>query len=70
MGWGNKLTQKSEDCVRICMENINNLTSDRDQNLKLENGKRWLIKHEVDIACWLEVGVPWHKRKRKIDYQS
>ena len=63
--WGNKITTKTNGCIRICMENINNITSDQDKNLKLDNGKRWLIKNEVDIACWLEVGVPWHKRKRQ-----
>ena len=57
-GRGNKMTSKTDGCIRICMENINNITLDQDKNLKLDNGKRWLIKNEVDLACWIEVGVP------------
>ena len=64
-GWGSKLSPKTDGSIRIYMENINNITSDHDNHFKLDNAKRWLIKNEIDIACWLEVGVPWHKRKRK-----
>ena len=49
-GLGNKMTSKTNGCIRICMENINNITSDQDKKLKLDNGKIWLIKNEVDLA--------------------
>ena len=63
-GWGNTLETKQEGTIRITMENINNIPSRRDHNLKLDNGKKWLVENDVDIACWIETGVPWHKRHK------
>ena len=27
--------------------------------------KKWLIKKEIDIACWMELGLPWQKIRKK-----
>ena len=34
-------------------------------NVKLDQGKAWLIENDVDVACWIELGVPWHRNRRK-----
>ena len=52
------------------MENINNLGASTELNYKLDKGKKWLIKHEIDIACWIEMGVPWHKLRKKDSLQA
>ena len=38
-GWGSKIAQKSDGSIRISMENVNNISSDHEKNLKLDNGK-------------------------------
>ena len=57
--WGNPIEEKQDKCTRMCMENVNNLRSSTKFNYKLDKGKKWLIKKEVDIAYWLKVGLPW-----------
>ena len=32
-------------------------------NVKLNHGKIWLIKNKVDIAAWIEIGVPWQTKR-------
>ena len=68
--WGNPMTEKDENNVRICMENVNNITSMIDGNHKLDQAKAWLIKNDVDVACWIELGVPWHRRRLKEKLKS
>ena len=63
--WGHTMGNKDDDTIRIIMENINNIPSHKDHNLKLDNGKKWLIENDVDVACWIETGVPWHQRHRQ-----
>ena len=46
------------------MENINNIPTHKNANLKLDEGKKWLIKYDVDVACWIKTGFPWHQRRR------
>ena len=60
--WGNTMGGKDDNTIRIVMENINNILSNKDHNLKLDNGKKWLLENNVDVACWIETGVPWHQR--------
>ena len=62
--WGNKCDDKDDGVIQIVMENVNNIPSHKNSNLKLDDGKKWLIKHEVDVACWIETGVLWHQRRR------
>ena len=38
-GWGNKFDSKQEVTIRIIMEHVNNISSTRDFNLKLDNEK-------------------------------
>ena len=47
------------------MENINNIKAIKKGNPKLDHGKAWLIESETDIACWIELGIPWHKKQKK-----
>ena len=58
--WGNKMSIKPDSCFCIVMENINNIQATKKGNLKLNQGKAWLIENKVDLACWIELGVPWH----------
>ena len=32
-------------------------------NLRLDSDKKWIIENNVDMACWIETGVPWRQRK-------
>ena len=34
-------------------------------NLKLDQGKTWLIENNIAVACWIELGVPWHRNHCK-----
>ena len=68
--WGNKLRTKEENKVRICMENVNNIVSMTKGNHKLNQAKTWLIRNNIDIACWIELGVPWHQRRLKEKLKS
>ena len=68
--WGNKMGKKSEDCVQICMENVNVIKPQKSHNIKLDHGKVWLLKNNIYIACWIETGVPWHKQRRKNKLQQ
>ena len=43
------------------MENVKNISASCKGNHKLNQAKIWLIKKEVNIACWVELGVPWYK---------
>ena len=52
--------KKKDGTIQIVMENINNISSNREFNLKLDNGKKWLVENDVDAACWIETRVPWH----------
>ena len=68
--WGNVLKEKQENHIRICMENVNNIVTLIKGNHKLDQAKTWLIKHEIDVACWIELGVPWHRRRLKEKLKS
>ena len=68
--WGNKMKSKKENNVRICMENVNNIVSMIKGNHKLDQAKTWLIRNNIDIACWIELGVPWHRRRLKDKLKS
>ena len=45
------------------MENINNISSSKEFNLKLDHGKIWLIENNVDVAYCIKTGVLWHQQK-------
>ena len=47
------------------MENVNNIVTMIKGNHKLDQAKTWLIKHDINVACWIELGVPWHRRRLK-----
>ena len=38
--WGSKIAQKSDGSIRISMENVNNISSDHNKNLKLDSEKK------------------------------
>ena len=59
------MKSKKENKVQICMENVNNIVSMIKGNHKLDQAKTWLIQNNVDIACWIELGVPWHRQGLK-----
>ena len=61
--WGDKLCNKEEDTFRIAYQNINNLQTSHHADTKMEQGKDWLMKHEIDIIGWAEVGIAWQKCK-------
>ena len=39
-------------------------------NFKLDKGGKWLVKKEIDIACWLQLGVPWHTMQKQDQLQA
>ena len=47
------------------MENIDNLGISSEKNPKKEAAMNWIIRNEVDIACWQEIGIAWHKIRYK-----
>ena len=39
-GWSNNLDKKEDGTIRIITENVNNVSSQKNHNLKLDNGKK------------------------------
>ena len=63
--WGHWMEQKPDNCIRLVMENVNSIQASSTNNIKLHHGKTWLIENDVDVACWIELGVPWHRHRQK-----
>ena len=55
---------KKDGTIQLVMENVNNILSNKDVNLKLDSRKKWLIKNDIEVVCWIESSVLWHPRKR------
>ena len=36
----------------------------------MDKGGKWLVKKEINIACWLELGVPWHTLRNQDKLQT
>ena len=53
------------DMIRISMENIDNLGISSEKNPKQEAAMNWIIRNEIDIACWQEICIAWHKMRYK-----
>ena len=68
--WGDIMQRKDQNCIRIVSENINNLGVHPTKNEKQNRGRDWLIKNEVDICCWQEVGVNWGRFKSNEKLQA
>ena len=61
--WGDKLCNNDDDTFRIAYQNVNNFQTTHHADSKLERGKDWLTKKEIDIIGWAEVGIAWQKCK-------
>ena len=58
--FGDHLSEKDPDDIRIVSQNINCLGISTINNPKQERAINWLIRHEVDIIGWQEIGIAFH----------
>ena len=58
--FGDHLTIKSKDTVRIVSQNVNCIGTSIQNNYKIEEAKNWLLQNEVDIVGWQETGIAFH----------
>ena len=65
-GWGDPMHPKHPDTIRISMENVRSIGIKSEKNAKQDKLLEWLIKNEINIACWQEVGVIGENVERKI----
>ena len=65
VGWGDPFQPKNPDTIRISMENVRSIGVKCEKNLKQDKLIEWLVRNEIDIACWQEVGVNWSRCRRK-----
>ena len=63
--WGDPIVPKDSSMIRIMMENINNIGLIANNNPKQEALMEWIIQNDVDVACWLEIGIAWQTLRRK-----
>ena len=61
--WGDELGIKDGDTFRIAYQNINNLQTSHHADSKMERGKDWIAKNDIDVIGWAEVGIAWQKCK-------
>ena len=58
--FGDHLTFKSKDTVRIVSQNVNCIGISTQNNYKIEEAKNWMLQNEVDIVGWQETGIAFH----------
>ena len=58
--FGDHLGEKDSDDIRIVSQNINCLGVSTFNNPKQERALNWIIRHEVDIIGWQEIGIAFH----------
>lgn len=61
--WGDKMCDKEDDVIRIAYQNVNNFQTTHHADSKMEQGKDWIARHEIDIIGWAEVGIAWQRCK-------
>ena len=61
--FGNSITTKNHDVIRLIGQNIGYLGVRTFANQKQEQGKEWLVDHQIDICCWQEIGLSMHMMK-------
>lgn len=47
--WGDNLCNKEDDTSRIAYQNVNNFQTSHHVDSKMEQGKDWLAKQEIDV---------------------
>ena len=63
--YGDAMKAKLHDTIRLIGQNIGCLGVRSFGNQKQEQGKSWLIQHNVDICCWQEIGLSLHMMKHQ-----
>ena len=56
--WGDSISSKSSNMVRICFNNLNNIGQSRD-SYKTINLKSFIQRRDIDFMCMAELGVHW-----------
>lgn len=65
--FGDDITEKEDGICRIVSQNVGCLGISSFSNNKMRTAKEWLIRHQVDICGWQEIGfanhlLPRHER--------
>ena len=61
---GDVINKKDNNSIRLASQNIGCLRIYSFGNGKQSKGIQWLIKNQVDIVAWQEVGVAFHMQQR------
>ena len=63
--FGDSMKTKHCDSIRLVGQNIGCLGVRAFNNHKQDMGKEWLIKNNIDICCWQELGIALHMTKHQ-----
>lgn len=59
--YGNSMQRKEDGMCRITSQNIGCLGVNTLTNSKQDTAIEWLLKHEVDLCAWQEIGVAFNR---------